>query len=73
MDHALLHWISPSWLGLMGMEALEKGKQLPWISQPLCMSSHRDSHARRHGICRGQGEVRQRGRGMERLQDTCLT
>lgn len=26
-----------------------------------------------HGICRGQGEVRQRGRGMERLQDTCLT
>lgn len=73
VDHTFLHWISPSWLSLMGMEALEKGRQLPWISQPLCILSHGDSHARRHRICRGQGGMRQRGRGMERLQDTCLT
>lgn len=32
MDHVSLCWISPSWPRLLGMEVLEKGRQLPQSS-----------------------------------------
>lgn len=69
MDHVWLSWISPSWPRLLGMEVLEKGRQLPQAPQPFCIQPHRDPHARRHGICGGQGEAKQRGSGIERLGD----
>jgi len=50
MDRVWL--ISPSWLRLLGREALEKGRQLPWSPQPLYMEPHKDPHARRWGTCR---------------------
>lgn len=54
MDRAHLHWISPSWLRLLGTEVPEKGRQLPPSSQPLCIQPRRDLCARRRGICREQ-------------------
>lgn len=54
MDQTLLHWVSPSWPSLMGMELLEKGRQLPWISQPLCILPYRGSYTQGMGFAEGR-------------------
>lgn len=40
MDHVWLSWISPSWPRLLGMEVLEKGRQLPQSPRPFCIQPH---------------------------------
>lgn len=53
MAHVWLHWISPSWVKLLGMKVQQKGRQLPWSAQPCCIHPCRDLCDRKHGICRG--------------------